>query len=454
MKMKIKLLIRNLAIIFILMIVGTIIYGKLNSNNNPNIFLYMYGVLVTTVVFFTFYTSSFKYKDLSEEIRKRNIQKNDIQKNESKPLISCILAVYNEEFVIRKCIESLINSTYENKEIIVVNDCSKDRTKEVLEEYKSKVTVINLSKNVGKKKAIAEGIKISKGSIFVFTDSDTIVEKDAIERAMEIFMNYPNVGSVSGHVGVMNAQENILTKIQDSWYETQFSIKKATESAYNAVSCVSGPLALFRREAIYNYIPAWQNDTFLGQEFKFATDRQLTGYVLGSKYIGEDLKKKYADSPFVRDINYETRDWDIVYCKSAKAYTVVPNTLNKLLKQHTRWKKSFIRNLFFTGSFYWRKKPAIVCRYYLGVMFTLMGPLIAMRHIIYLPFTGSMWSPLLYLTGILIIGSLYGFMAKINNPKSNTWKYRPLMSILSTLVVSWLIFYAIMTMKKNVWYRG
>ena len=311
---RIKLLLKTLVIIFVLMFVALIIYGKIHSNNNPNVYLYMYGILVTTTVFFTFSISSFMYKDLYEEIRKKNIQK-DVKR----PFISCILAVYNEEFVIRKCVDSLINSTYQEKEIIVVNDCSKDRTREILQEYGSRIKVINLPKNIGKKKAIAEGIKISKGNIFVFTDSDTIVEKDAIEKCVEIFMNYPNVGSVSGHVGVMNAQENFLTKIQDSWYETQFSVKKATESAYGAVSCVSGPLALFRKEAIYNYIPAWQNDTFLGQEFRFATDRQLTGYVLGQKYIGKDLKKKYADSPFVKEIDYEPKEWKVVYCKSAKS---------------------------------------------------------------------------------------------------------------------------------------
>lgn len=409
----------------------------------------MYGILVTSAIFFSFYVSSFRYKDLYEEITKKNIQT-----REKLPMISCIIAVYNEEFAIKKCINSLLNSTYENKEIIVVNDCSTDKTREILEEYKNIVTIINLSKNVGKKKAIAEGMKISKGDIFVFTDSDTVLEPNAIERSIEIFRHYPNVGAVSGHVRVLNANENILTEIQDSWYETQFSIKKATESVYGSVSCVSGPLAFFRKEAIWNYIPAWINDTFLGSEFRFATDRQLTGYVLGSKYIGENLKKKYIDSPFVKDVNYKTNNWNIVYCRSAVAYTIVPNNFNKLIKQNTRWKKSFIRNFFFTGSFYWRKNPAIVCRYYLGLLFTLIGPIIAIRHIIYLPLGGNMSSPLLYLLGIFIIGSLYGCLAKISNPKSNTWTYRPFMSLLSVLLLSWLLFYAILTMKKNVWFRG
>lgn len=452
---KIKSLLKNLVICCILVITGIIIYVKLHIslslsdfNYRNNLYLYTYGFLVTSATFFVFYVSSFKYKDLYIE------SKNKVANNETKPLVSCILAVYNEELIIRKCVESLLNSTYENKEIIVVNDCSTDQTKHILEEYKAKVIIINLSKNVGKKKAIVEGIKISKGSIFAFTDSDTVVEKEAIAQSIEIFRNYPNVGGASGHVGALNAQENILTKIQDSWYETQFSVKKATESVYGAVTCVSGPLALFRKEAIYNYIPAWENDEFLGSEFKFATDRTLTGFVIGSKYIGKGLKKKYENSSFVKEVNYPERDWDVVYCKSAKAFTVVPNTLDKLIKQNIRWKKSFIRNLFFTGGFYWRKNPMIVCKYYSGIIFTIIGPLIAIRHIIYLPFYGNFGSAILYLGGIVAIGSFYAIMAKINNPKSNTWMYRPVMSLISTLLISWLLIYAIMTMKKSVWYRN
>lgn len=65
------------------------------------------------------------------------------------------------------------------------------------------------------------------------------------------------MGAVSGHCRALNAETNLLTRIQDCWYEGQFSIKKAFESVFGAVTCVSGPLAAFRRESIYNYIPAW-----------------------------------------------------------------------------------------------------------------------------------------------------------------------------------------------------
>ncbi len=440
--------IKSLVVTLILISIFVILYGKAGIGHK-DLFLFLYGITVTTATFFVFFITQLKYRDLSEEARETNISD-----KLRKPFISCIFAVYNEEVVVKRCIDSLLNSTYKNKEIIVVNDASTDNTKKVLEEYKDQIKIINLSKNVGKKRAIGEGIRASKGEIFVFTDSDSVVAPDAIERIIEIFMYDPQIGAVSGHGRALNVDENFLTKTQDSWYETQFSVKKAMESAYGAVTCVSGPLAVFRREAIYNYIPAWESDQFLGKEFKFATDRTLTGFVLGSKYIGKKLKKKYADSLFVKEIDYPERDWKVVYCKSAKVYTVVPNSFEKVIRQHVRWKKSFIRSLFFTGTFYWRKHPVVVIKYYLGSMFTIVGPFIALRHLVLLPIAGSELSGLYYLSGIVYIGFLYGIMCKLEDSKSNVWKYRPFMSLLSTLILSWLIFYSVLTINKSIWHRG
>lgn len=445
--MKFKLL-KHLIVVAILISLTLIVIGKAFFINSPNIFLLIYGVAVTSIVLLTF-SISLLYEDPSLKIRDKNLTK-----NMKKPLISCVLAVKNEEKLIARCIDSLLNSDYENKEIIVVNDASTDKTKEILKGYrKLGVKVINLSKNIGKKRAIGVGLRIAKGDIFVFTDSDCIIAKDAIGRIIEIFMVDKDVGAVSGHGRALNSSENILTKIQDSWYETQYSIKKAFESVFGSVSCVSGPLAVYRKSAIYNYIPAWENDTFLGDEFRFATDRQLTGYVLGSKYIGKKLKNKYKDSEFVSEKDYPTHEWKVLYCKSAKVLTLVPNTFKKFIRQNIRWKKSFIRNIFFTGTFYWRKKTIPAARYYLGAIFIILGPFIALRHLIYLPLTGNILSGVYYLGGVLFMGALYGAMYRLENPKSNLWMYRPLMSIISTLILSWLIFYSLFTIKKMVWYR-
>ncbi len=435
---------------FVVFALLTILMGKYWFADSASLFLYSYGIVVTLVILTTFFFAFVLYKD-PYELAIRNLEA-----FRPEPLVSCMVAVKDEEDVIERCILSFINQTYKNRKIIFVNDGSADGTGKILDEYSrgGAIQVIHLAKNVGKKKALSEAMRIARGSIFVFSDSDSVIAADAIEKIVAIFNVFPEIGAVSGHCRAMNGNKNLLTRVQDSWYEGQFSIRKAFESVFGAVTCVSGPLAVFRREAVYNFIPAWENDTFLGQEFKFATDRTLTGFVLGSKAIGGRLKKKYADSPFVKDCDYPLNDWKIVYCKAAKAWTNVPDTFSKVIKQQARWKKSFIRNMFFTGAFYWRKPLIPALNYYLHILFVLAGPFITFRHLIYLPLRGNLNAAILYIAGIVFIGFMFGLAYKLENRDCHKWMYRPLMSLLSTLILSWLIFYSALTIKKMIWYRG
>ena len=416
------------------------------SHGSNNIF-YLYGLSVTSILTLTFIISFTKYKDLYQSA-------SQMDKKWEHPLVSCIVAVLNEADVIDICVKSMVNQTYQNKEIIVVNDGSTDNTGAILDELACTydIRVIHLSKNVGKKAALAEGVLQAKGSIYAFTDSDSKWEPEAVAKIVKIFEAYPDVGAVSGHTRVTNAEQNFLTKVQDAWYEGQYSVRKAYESVFSSVSCVSGPLAVFRKEAVYNFMPAWEKDTFLGQPFRFATDRTLTGIVLGSKYIGRKLIKKYPDSRF-QTVLYPQREWRVVYSKSARAWTIVPDTLSRVIKQQVRWKKSFLRNIFYTGGFYWRKPFAASIVYYLHIAFVLLGPFIAFRHIIYLPLHGNLYSMFLYLAGISFVGFMFGLAFKLENPRSHHWIYRPAMSLLSTLLLSWIIFYSAATIKKMAWHR-
>ena len=178
-----------------------------------------------------------------------------------------------------------------------------------------KINIIYLDKNIGKKKALAKAMQKATGSIFAFTDSDSIWKNDSIEKIVTIFENNQNIGAVSGHCNAKNAKQNIWTRIQDQLYEKQYRWRKGFESNYGAVSCVSGPLACYRREAIYNYIPKWENDEFLGKEFRFATDRIMTGFALCGKDLGTNIKEKYSESSFIKDEKYEIRNWDVVYLR-------------------------------------------------------------------------------------------------------------------------------------------
>ena len=102
--------------------------------------------------------------------------------------VSVIIATYNTEHYIRQCLDSVINQTFKDMEIIVINDGSTDSSIDIINEYKQKderVKVINLDRNYGISKVRNKGVEYSKGKYIAFIDSDDWVSKDYIEFLYE-----------------------------------------------------------------------------------------------------------------------------------------------------------------------------------------------------------------------------------------------------------------------------
>ena len=97
--------------------------------------------------------------------------------------VSIIIPVYNGEKYIQNCIDSVINQTYKNLEIIIVNDGSKDDTLSVLKKYKTdkRIKIIN-KENGGLSSARNTGLKYVSGKYLMFLDSDDYLSLDAIEK--------------------------------------------------------------------------------------------------------------------------------------------------------------------------------------------------------------------------------------------------------------------------------
>jgi cellulose synthase/poly-beta-1,6-N-acetylglucosamine synthase-like glycosyltransferase len=424
----------------------TVILAVKAAGLSLNLMVNVYGIGVLGATIFLMYVAFGNYRDPSM----------DADELLERPLVSCLLAVRDDVYAVEGTIRSLLSQTYGNCEVIVVDDQSSDGTRELLQELARTlpIQVIALDRNVGKKRALVLAATEAKGSYFVFTDSDCVVEPDAVYRCMLAFQAHPGIGAISGHTRALNADASLLARMQDVWYDGQFGVSKAAESVFGSVTCVSGPLAAFRREAIYNYLPAWAGDRFLGAEFRFATDRQLTGYVLGQRWIGRRLKRQYRESPFVTDVDYRERNWGVAYVRSARALTNVPTSFSKVVRQQVRWKKSFIRNIFFTGGFYWRRGVLASLLFYSHVVWVGLAPVLAFRHLVWLPLQGEFYLTGLYLCGVTLKGSIWGLAYRVQNRGDHRWVYRPLMSLLSALVLSWLLPYAILSLRKSVWSRG
>lgn len=97
---------------------------------------------------------------------------------------SIIIPIYNVEKYLERCIESVINQTYSNIEIILVDDGSSDNCPQICDEYREKDFRIKVlhKQNGGLSDARNEGLKIANGDYVLFVDSDDYIEKDTCEK--------------------------------------------------------------------------------------------------------------------------------------------------------------------------------------------------------------------------------------------------------------------------------
>ena len=413
----------------------------------------------------------------------------DIRLPKNPPLFSIVVPVKNEEKNIRGCIESCLKQSYGNKEVIVVDDGSTDTTGQILDDVQNEwgsdnLHIFHLSKSVGKKQAIEAASKFARGDVYAFMDSDCDMAYDAVEKAAKIFLGDSNLGALTAHVRVRNAHRgNLFEKMQDVYTDSSCRAVKGSETCFSSVVCCSGALSFYRRAAIQDFIHEWAHDKFLGSEFKFCTDRRLTAHVLAtspSSLISchEELQRQDKEKenwnatnilPILCAARAESKTmesmsglfsekkisrknyWDVNYSQSIRVNLGVPRTFSALLKQQIRWKKSFIRSLFSTGTMYWRRPFWIALLYYMQTAMKFVRPYVLFHAIFVLPFVGDFWSTGLWFLGVLFTGMIYAVDFRLRNPGDPLWLYRPIFAFMTTFVYTWILPYAAITIKNKTW---
>lgn len=125
--------------------------------------------------------------------------------NSINPLISIIMAVYNRDDYIRRAVDSVLNQSYDNWELISVDDGSRDYSAFLLEVYKafsSKIKVV-LQKHKSLPSARNNGIKHSSGSYITFLDSDDEFSIDHLKLRMEYLINNQQIDLLRGGVKII-----------------------------------------------------------------------------------------------------------------------------------------------------------------------------------------------------------------------------------------------------------
>ncbi len=220
------------------------------------------------------------------------------------PGLGAVVPAYNEVGIIRRTVGQLVPALYPGCKIIVVDDGSTDGTAEAAASVPGhgEMKIIRLSKNCGKAVALNNGLKAVQSKFVVTIDADTTTDRRSIECALQA-MEQTGADAVSFWIDVDRAQPGVLARLQSLEYATTMNFERAAQSVIGSISVIPGAATLYRAACLPTTAFSSRTST--------------------------------EDADLTLRLSREGRH--LVLCRSARASTLVPSTLNGLLKQRRRW---------------------------------------------------------------------------------------------------------------------
>jgi cellulose synthase/poly-beta-1,6-N-acetylglucosamine synthase-like glycosyltransferase len=219
--------------------------------------------------------------------------------------VSVLIPAFNEERVIERSVLQVLASTNVKLEVIVIDDGSKDRTSQIVENAfrdDERVQLIKLE-NGGKARALNQGLTLAKSEIVIALDADTQFEPDTIARLARWFANDERLAAVAGNAKVGN-RINLVTKWQALEYVTAQNLERRALARLGAMTVVPGAVGAWRKQAIAE-VGGYPPETL-------AEDQDLT-------------------------IAVQRGGWRVAYDQSAIAWTEAPQSFRQLARQRFRW---------------------------------------------------------------------------------------------------------------------
>jgi len=238
------------------------------------------------------------------------------------PPVSILIPCYNEGENIKETIEYLLKQNYPNYEIIAVNDGSKDSTLDILKELAiqhEKVRVVNLATNQGKAVGLSTAALMANSEYLICIDGDALLDRNAAAWMVRHFIDHPNVGAVTGNPRIRN-RSTLLGKIQVGEFSAIVGMIKRAQRTYGRIFTISGVIAAFRKSALHD-VGYWSPD-MVTEDIDISWKLQLAG-------------------------------WTIPFETNALCWVLMPETLNGLWKQRSRWAQGGVEVMlrYFTSLF-------------------------------------------------------------------------------------------------------
>lgn len=246
--------------------------------------------------------------------------------DKKKPLITVLMPAYNMEHYIGQAIESILNQTFQDFELLIINDASTDRTHNIIKTYFKKDTRIRLiknKKNIKISNTLNKGIKMARAEIIARMDPDDISFPERLAIQFNFLRNHPKVAIVGANIQIINANGKPISKRE---YPTSSANLKKIMFRY---SPFAHPVIMFRKKAFEEFggysesmVPCEDIDLWfkIGSKYEFATIRKsLLAYRMlltssshsnlkAVEMLGFKIKlhaiRKYGYKPTIYDIIY------------------------------------------------------------------------------------------------------------------------------------------------------
>ncbi|WMN10993.1 glycosyltransferase [Marivirga salinae] len=347
-------------------------YQEISQFFNYTIFFYAISIMLFYLVL-----AVISLFAMREYIRKtKHVYFDDILRSPIAPKISIIAPAYNEELSIVANIRSLLNLHYNNYDIIIVNDGSKDDSlkkmiaeydlqaidglhcvdlphKEVQNVYRSlnpafkKLTVID-KKNGGKSDALNAGISNSDAELVACIDVDCVIEEDALLKLVKPYLEETKnrVIAVGGVVRIANdckiedgrlikvkLAKNQLARFQTLEYIRAFLLGRMAWGHLNGLLIISGAFGMFDRKLLI----------------------EVGGY--DTSTVGEDMELVVR---MRRRMAEQKIPYKVAYVPDPLCWTEVPESTNSFFKQRNRWTRGTIETLRSHKKIFLRKKYGLM----------------------------------------------------------------------------------------------
>ncbi len=203
-----------------------------------------------------------------------------MMKHQEQPLVSVIMAVYNGEKFVSESINSVLDQSYKNIELIVVDDLSNDNTKGILKNFENdtRIKVIHNTQNLGLTKSLNVALGVASGYYIARLDADDIALKDRILKQVNYLSHNPEVvclGTASiiiNENGNQTGQKNVLTNARQIVFRSIY----ANQITHSSVMFIANKI-----KSIGGY----------NEEFKYAQDFELWSRCLQSGYVIANLNE-------------------------------------------------------------------------------------------------------------------------------------------------------------------